>query len=251
VNEGTVEGHEPPGRRAGAPGGGGEVLLLGGLVNPLSLLALGFVLGLRHAADPDHVVAVTAITARTGRVTPAALLGAVWGLGHTLTLFVVGVGIILFNWVVPPRVGLTLEFIVAIALVAVGLLNLRPAQARSGAGLGPGSGRPPARRAFVVGMAHGLAGSAAVALLVLATVRDPLWACIYLPVFGVGTLLGMMLITTGFALPLSAAARRWGGTTRLLRVSTGTLSLLFGAWLVYQVGWRDGLFLAHPHWTPH
>ena len=219
-------------------------------MNPLPLLALGLVLGLRHAADPDHVVAVTAITARTRRVTPAALLGAVWGLGHTLTLFVVGAAIILFNWVVPPRVGLALELVVAVALVTVGLWNLRGRHDHDEAGLGDGAGRPPTGKAFVVGMAHGLAGSAAVALLVLATVRDPFWACVYLLDFGFGTLVGMMVVTTGLAWPLSAATRRWGGSGRLLRLSTGALSLLFGAWLLYQIGWRDGLFLAVPHWIP-
>lgn len=220
-------------------------------MNPFPLLALGLVLGLRHAADPDHVVAVTAITARTRRVTPAALLGAVWGLGHTLTLFAVGAAIILFNWVVPPRVGLTLEFVVAVALVTVGLWNLRGRHDHDDAGLGDSAGRPPTGKAFVVGMAHGLAGSAAVALLVLATVRDPLWECAYLLIFGFGTLLGMMIVTTGLALPLTAVTRRWGGSARVLRLATGALSLLFGVWLIYQIGWRDGLFLTVPHWSPH
>jgi high-affinity nickel-transport protein len=219
-------------------------------MSPLALLALGLVLGLRHAADPDHVVAVAAITARTRRVLPATLLGMVWGLGHTITLFAVGAGIILFNWVVPPRVGLAMEFAVALALVTVGLLNLR-SRGEHPSELDRGPGRPPAQRAFFVGLVHGLAGSAAVALLVLATVRDPRWACLYLLVFGVGTLLGMALITTGFAFPLAMATKRWGGTGRLIRLSTGTLSLLFGAWLVYQIGWHDGLFLNVPHWQPH
>ncbi len=219
-------------------------------MSPLALLALGLVLGLRHAADPDHVVAVAAITARTRRVLPATLLGMVWGLGHTITLFAVGAGIIFFNWVVPPRVGLAMEFAVALALVMVGLLNLR-SRGEHPLELDRGPGRPPARSAFLVGLVHGLAGSAAVALLVLATVRDPRWACLYLLVFGVGTLLGMALVTTGFALPLAMAAKRWGGTGRLIRLSTGTLSLLFGAWLVYQIGWQDGLFLNVPDWQPH
>src|SRR5262245_12660295 len=74
----------------------------GAFVNLFALLGLGLLLGLRHAADPDHVVAVTAIAARTRRTLPATLLGVVWGLGHTLTLFGVGAGIILFNWTVPP-----------------------------------------------------------------------------------------------------------------------------------------------------
>jgi high-affinity nickel-transport protein len=192
---------------------------------------------------------VTAIAARTQRIRHAALLGIVWGLGHTLTLFSVGAGIILFNWIVPPRVGLALEFGVALALVMVGLINLgRPRQRQ--AELQGGAGRQLAERAFVVGLVHGLAGSAAVALLVLATVRDPRWACGYLLVFGLGTLLGMMLVTTGLALPMATAARRCSGTGRVIRVTTGALSLIFGLWLVYRIGWSDGLFLATPSWTP-
>lgn len=217
-------------------------------MNLLALLGLGLLLGLRHAADPDHVVAVTAIAARTRRILPATLLGVVWGLGHTLTLFAVGAGIILFDWVVPPRLGLTMEFCVALALVTVGLLNLRRPR-RAEAGLGE-RGRPPARRAFVVGLVHGLAGSAAVTLLVLATVRDARWACAYLAVFGVGTLVGMALITTGFALPVATAARRWGGAAHVIRLATGALSLVFGLWLVYRIGWGDGLFFSTPYWTP-
>src|SRR5207244_5080712 len=111
--------------------------------------------------------------------------------------------------------------------VTVGLLNLGRSP-RHGPELADGAGRPPAGRAFVVGLVHGLAGSAAVALLVLATVRDPAWACGYLLVFGLGTLLGMALITTGFALPVATAARPWGRAGRLIRLSTGTLSLAVG-----------------------
>src|SRR6185295_14812240 len=94
-------------------------------MQPLALLGLGLLLGLRHAADPDHVVAVGAIAARTQRWWPATRLGIAWGLGHTLTLFVVASGIILFDWVVPPRLGLAMEFCVAAALVVLGLVNVR------------------------------------------------------------------------------------------------------------------------------
>jgi high-affinity nickel-transport protein len=219
------------------------------MTNLLALLALGLVLGLRHAADPDHVVAVTAIASRTRRIGAATLLGVVWGLGHSLTLFAVGAGIILFNWVVPPRLGLAMEFCVALALVVVGLLNLGRGRGRP-SGLEAAPGRPPARRAFAVGLVHGLAGSAAVALLVLATVRDPLWACGYLLVFALGTLAGMTLISTGFALPAAAVARRGSRAAGLLRVATGMLSLGFGIWLAWRIGWHDGLFLATPVWTP-
>ena len=91
-------------------------------LQPLALLGLGFLLGLRHAMDPDHVVAVTAIAARTRRALPAALLGIAWGAGHTLTLWLVGAAIIVFDLVVPARVGLALEFAVALALVGLGFI---------------------------------------------------------------------------------------------------------------------------------
>lgn len=221
-------------------------------MSPLALLAVGLVLGMRHAADPDHVVAVTAIAARTRNVFVAAWLAIIWGLGHTLTLFAAGGAIIVFNLVVPPRIGLSLEFVAALALVVVGLLNLRPPRSQDGpAELSQGrSARLPAGRAFVVGLVHGLAGSAAVALLVLATVRNVAWACGYLVIFGAGTLLGMVLVTTAIASPLTLASRRWD-LGRGMRLATGALSFVFGAWLIYQIGWRDGLFLAAPHWEPH
>jgi high-affinity nickel-transport protein len=211
-------------------------------IPPPLLVAIGFALGMRHAADPDHVVAVTALTARTPRILSAAWLGICWGIGHTLTLFAVGVGILVFGWIVPPRVGLALEFAAALALVAVGLLNV--GRAASGEDAGFGVGRPAAGRAFAVGLVHGLAGSAAVALLVLAAVRDVRWGCVYLAMFGLGTLAGMTLVTTGMALPLIAARQRWSGASRALRLGTGALSLGFGIWLAWQTGWRDGLFAA-------
>jgi cytochrome c biogenesis protein CcdA len=223
-------------------------------MNPLGVLALGLLLGLRHAADPDHVIAVSAITARTRRVFGAAWLGVAWGLGHTLTLFAVGIAIILFNVAVPPRVGLTFEFAVAIALMVVGLLNLNRPHAHevplilTSAG---GSHRVPAWRAFGVGLLHGLAGSAAVALLVLASVRDPWWACAFLLIFGFGTTLGMVFITVGIASPLAAGGHRWPAFGGWARLATGTLSIVFGAWLIYQIGWLDGLFRATPGWHPH
>jgi high-affinity nickel-transport protein len=221
-------------------------------MNPFALLGLGLVLGIRHAADPDHVVAVGAITARTNRLLGAAWLGVVWGLGHTLTLFLAGVAIIVFNFTVPPRLGLSFEFAVALALVVVGLLNInRPHQHRDELESGPAREGIPALRAFTVGIVHGLAGSAAVALLILATVRDAWWACGYLLVFGLGTLLGMALITIGLASPLAIAGQRWQSFGRWMRLATGTLSIVFGAWLIYQIGWKDGLFLATPHWDPH
>jgi high-affinity nickel-transport protein len=215
--------------------------------SPIAVLTLGLLLGVRHAADPDHVVAIGAIAARTRRLWPATLLGIVWGLGHTVTLFSVASGIILFKWAVPARLGLGLELCVALALVILGALNLRPHTHHASDGM---TTRDP-RRAFLVGLVHGLAGSAAVALLVVATVSDPLWACAYLLTFGVGTLLGMTIITTGIAFPIAVAAHRWRIGDQLMRVGTGAVSVAMGLWLVYDIGWNDGLFFGIATWTPH
>ncbi len=230
-------------------------------MSPFALLGLGLALGIRHATDPDHVVAVMAISSRTRRWLPAAGIGAVWGLGHTLTLFGVGALIILFNLTVPPRLGLTLEFAVAIALITVGALNLGHRHAHGASATRDEAETPrapkraesplPAGRAFGVGLVHGLAGSAAVALLVLSLIHDPLVACGYLLVFGLGTVIGMVLVTTGFAAPFTLAARRWPGFERGARFATGAISIAFGLYLVWQIGIVDGLFTARPHWTPH
>ena len=87
-------------------------------------MVLGFFLGMRHATDPDHVIAVTTIVARQRSPSGAAAIGAAWGLGHTLTILVVGGGIILFGWVIPPRIGLSMEFSVGLMLIVLGIMNV-------------------------------------------------------------------------------------------------------------------------------
>ena len=103
----------------------------------------------------------------------------------------------------------------------------------------------------MVGLIHGLAGSAAVALLVLTTITDPRWALAYLMLFGIGTIVGMMLITVVVAAPMTYASRRLAHVERHLRVASGLLSLAFGLFLVYHIGFVSGLFTGHASWTPH
>ena len=204
-------------------------------MSSLALLGLGLVLGIRHAADSDHVVAVTAIASRHRRVAPAALVGLLWGLGHSVTICAVGGVIVLFNLPVPPRVGLSLELAVGIALTVVGLLNLA---GRGGfvSSADPGS-RKQGARAFLVGLVHGLAGSAALALLVLAaSVRDPWLGGLYLLVFAAGTLVGMVLITVSVASPVAMLSARFAWSGAFLRVATGLVSVAVGAYVVLQVG---------------
>lgn len=94
------------------------------MFSALAILILSFFLGMRHATDPDHVVAITTIVTKQRGIGKAALIGALWGLGHTFTIFVVGTMIILFQVTVPPRFGLAMEFAVAAMLMLLGVLNL-------------------------------------------------------------------------------------------------------------------------------
>jgi hypothetical protein len=215
----------------------------------LSALLLGLFLGIRHATDADHVVAVTTLVARRQGARAALSLGALWGLGHGLTLLVVGGSIILLGLAVPPRLGLLLELGVALMLIALGVSNLLSAASRSGS---PSAARDAQRlRPLGIGVVHGLAGSAAVALLVLSTIQHAGWGLVYLVCFGAGTILGMAVLTAAMSLPLAAAARRFSSIERRLAHLTGALSVAFGIFLVYQIGFVDGLFAAEPSWAPH
>jgi hypothetical protein len=251
-----------------------------------SILALGFFLGMRHATDSDHVVAVTTFVSRQRNIGSATVTGVFWGIGHSVTLLVVGGAIILFGLVIPQRLGMGLEFCVALMLILLGWLNLR-AFRRSVDTVAANEQHvhahvhqhgdyihthphghdpekhghfenevPTARldrqfgrshfyrllRPVIVGIVHGLAGSAAVALLVLPVIRDPMWAMIYLLVFGVGTIAGMMLITAAIAAPITYSANRFRAFNRYVGAAAGVLSLIFGLFLVYQIGFVDGLF---------
>ncbi|MBF6560047.1 MAG: high-affinity nickel-transport family protein [Candidatus Binataceae bacterium] len=277
---------------------------------PLGIALLGLLLGMRHATDPDHVVAVTTILSREHRIGAAARVGIIWGLGHTLTVLLVGAVIIIFKIAIPVRLGLAMEFAVAVVLILLGAgaastmmhrvarhlagnpirnskslslhshphahsdavhghrhLHLDPhdhhASRSSDAETFPNehnlpqdrplsfAARRPLLRSFSVGLVHGLAGSAAIALLVLAAIPQPLWATLYLAIFCAGTIIGMGLITTAIAAPFIMASRRMSWLHQGFVTSAGLLSFGFGLFLAYQIGIVDRLFSSAPIWTPH
>ncbi len=272
------------------------------MIGFLSILAVGFFLGMRHATDPDHVIAVTTIVSNQRNNMRAALIGAFWGVGHTLTIFVVGAGIILFNLVIPVRIGLSMELSVAVMLIILGVWNVAGFLGAVPAGTAPaGSIQDHAAVKFVhshphshgdfvhnhahqhesysdlpdhapldwmdrvfgkvsvyqylrplmVGIVHGLAGSAAVALLVLTTIRNVHWAVAYLLIFGVGTIAGMMLITMSIASAFTMMGRGRQKFSRRLALAAGLLSLGFGLFVAYQICFVNGLFTNHAQWIPH
>ncbi len=221
-------------------------------MNVSAMLALGFILGVRHATDSDHVAAVSTIVSRERSLRSAAGIGVWWGLGHTITLLVVGGAILAFGIIVPPRLGLGLELTGALVLVVLGVVNLRACLRNSRELSGLAEHRRDWRRLrpLLVGGVHGLAGSAAVALLVLGTAREAWLGPLYLLVFGAGTISGMLVITSALAMPLAAAASRFERVKRLLGVSTGIVSVAFGTMLVYEIGFVQGLFTSPTHFVP-
>ena len=270
---------------------------------PLAIAFLGLVLGMRHATDPDHVIAVTTILSRERRLVVATRIGIVWGLGHTLTVLIVGAAIIVFKVAIPARLGLSMEFAVASVLILLGLGStmrlvrdafdkLRGSGSKiddglivhahahahgdavhshphvhvdahehaedishqnhriDGEALPTLSARRPLLRSFGVGLVHGLAGSAAIALLVLSAIPNPLWATLYLVIFCLGTVVGMAAITTAIATPFMVASQRASWIHRGLVTGSGLLSFGFGLFLAYEIGVVDHLFSAMPVWIP-
>jgi sulfite exporter TauE/SafE len=218
-------------------------------------------------------IAASTIVSRQRGVLKAGLIGAIWGLGHTLTIFVVGVAIILFKVAIPTRLGLSMELAVGLMLILLGVLNLTgvlqrltarflPGHTHSHAGPGQpldpglledkqGIGAWNLARPLFIGIVHGLAGSAAVALLVMTTIKQPSSEIAYLLIFGFGTVAGMMLITAVIALPFAYTSKRFSLLNHGMIYASGLLSLFFGLFVSYQTGIAGGLFTAHPHWTPH
>jgi High-affinity nickel-transport protein len=270
-------------------------------VQSLPVVVLGFLLGMLHATDADHVIAVSTIVSRQRSMGSAARVGLLWGVGHSVTVFAVGSAIIVFNLAIPARLELAMEFGVALMLMLLGVAALSRVRRQvretvtsalaqglaehSHGGQSPGAGahsHPHAHGEYVhvhrhghgaaehghadtplrwldrhwgslsvyqalrplsIGIVHGLAGSAAVALLVLAQIREPQWALAYLLLFGVGTTAGMMLITTVIAVPFMRTQRL--PTVNLgMQAAGGVLSLGLGCYLAWKLGLAGGLFVA-------
>ncbi|HJQ19716.1 MAG TPA: hypothetical protein VJ867_05145 [Gemmatimonadaceae bacterium] len=208
----------------------------------LPALALGVALGVRHATDADHVAAVGTIVTESRSAGRAALIGVAWGAGHSVSVLLVGGILIVLRIPMPVRVALAFEFLAALMLIGLGVRSLvrgtTAAQAMS------------AVRPLAIGIVHGLAGTAVLALLVLGATRDAVSAVAYLVSFCLGTIIGMSAITAALALTARYGAQRLLTFDRGVRVAAGIVSLAIGLALAHRVTMRDGLFAATPSWTP-
>lgn len=209
-------------------------------------LGVGFLLGMRHATDADHVAAMSTLVTQQRSVARSCLLGAFWGVGHTVALLAAGATTLALGLTIAPHVERGLELAVACLLVLLGGRALGRAlgavriHRHDHAHLGAPrhdhahllllGGRP-----FLVGLLHGLAGSAALTLLVLSSISRPLDGLLYISVFGVGSTAGMLVLTALIALPLSCTGARLGAVARAVEAAAGVGSLGLGLWLAWQL----------------
>jgi high-affinity nickel-transport protein len=191
------------------------------------ILATALGLGMRHATDADHVLAISTIVARKGSARAASGIGVLWGAGHMATILLVGGAIVAFDIVLPARLNDVFEACVALMLILLGARSVLASRR-------PGDGLPVASP-FAVGVVHGLAGSAAAALLIVPLIQNAMWATLYLIVFGLGTIAGMTMLTCAIAGSTVYATRRVRGLDRWIGLGAGAMSVSFGALLLYRI----------------
>ncbi len=236
----------------------------------LAALVLGILLGSKHSLDPDHVVAVSTIVSEYKNPLRSFWVGISWGLGHTTTLLIIGIVIIALRLTIPERMALLFEFAVGVMLVGLGIqviYSFRKKKVHQHAhgheeeahhhfhshSKNPehvpehhnthGIGKPFLRRkSYVIGLVHGMAGSAALTLLVLASIESPIAGLAYILLFGLGSVLSMGIMTVIIGLPFVMSAGRLPNFNRTIQFAVGSLSILFGGFLMYQIGFVDGLF---------
>ena len=219
----------------------------------LSILALGFVLGIKHAIEPDHVIAVSTIASQSKKLLRSSLAGVFWGIGHTATLFIVGVILIFMKGEIPEKWAMSLEFLVGIMLVYLGIttiLSLKNIHIHQHEHDGEEHKHlhkyhqhknVSYLKSMLIGLVHGLAGSGAMVLLTMSTVNSAWEGAIYILIFGAGTVIGMLFFTTIIGIPFIISAKKLS-LNKILTQITGVISTVFGIYYMYNLGVTEGLF---------
>lgn len=224
-------------------------------ISTFSVLLIGFVLGLQHAVEADHLAAVSTIVSEKKSLFSASIVGGLWGLGHTISLFAVGVLVIVLKLQISPSTETKLEAGVGVMLVLLGLnavRNLFSAEKIHAHSHEHGTrehihihthGDEPEQepthhglsiRSVMIGMVHGLAGSAALMLLVVPTIASPYLALAYILIFGIGSIGGMMAMSFLIGLPMHFTVNRFAYLNKGIRLCAGAFSFGLGAFIVYQ-----------------
>jgi sulfite exporter TauE/SafE len=223
-------------------------------LSTFTVLSIGFVLGLQHATEADHLAAVSTIVSEKKNLFTASIVGGMWGVGHTISLFAVGILVIFLKLQISEAVEARLEACVGLMLVILGLNALRKLFTAKkihihthehgervhahvhthGDGAVEGSHHRFSPRSIVIGMVHGLAGSAALMLLVVPTIPSPSVALLYILIFGVGSIGGMMAMSFLIGLPFHFTANRFGILNKGIRLCAGVFSLGLGLTIIYE-----------------
>ncbi|MER3523830.1 MAG: urease accessory protein UreH [Ignavibacteria bacterium] len=252
-------------------------------MDSLTILALGFFLGLKHALDADHIIAVATIISERKGMFSTSIVGLFWGVGHTIALLIVGCSVVALGIQIPERMALGMEFLVASMLILLGLnvlwklikgetvhmhvhthhdkkhfhLHSHPAGQPHEHLTSPSHHRSRAeqlfekalnhvtasKRSLLIGMVHGMAGSAALMLLILTTISDGMLALAYIAVFGIGSIGGMLAMSTILGLPFTLTAQRSRSLNTIMRAIAGGISVALGIFLAWHIGVVEGLFI--------
>jgi sulfite exporter TauE/SafE len=226
---------------------------LTGELSTISILLIGFALGLQHAIEADHLAAVSTIVSEKKSLITASIVGGLWGLGHTIALFTVGVAVIFLKVQISRTTEGRFEALVGIMLMLLGFNALRKLFSAESVHIhkhehdgrehihihAHDSGSETSHHRFsprsvFIGMVHGLAGSAALMLLILPVIPSPTIALVYIVVFGVGSTGGMMAMSLLIGLPFHFAAGRFNVLNDAIRLTAGVFSLWLGVWIVYE-----------------
>jgi len=236
-------------------------------ITPSLLLAFGFVTGLQHATEADHVTAIATLVSKNRKLGKASLLGALWGAGHTLTLFIAGLAVLLLAVSIPAKLALSLEFGVGVMLIILGLSVIRsvrknavidsffnmfstrhmhPHTHGNKIHVHPHSHdeeHTNSHKSVIVGMIHGMAGSGALMLVVLSTVDSVMNGLAYIALFGIGSIVGMLAISTLIGVPFVFTAKRFGRLNKYISTIAALLSIGLGISVMYEIGFLEQLFI--------
>lgn len=220
-----------------------------------SLLVLGFMFGVKHALDADHIVAIGVIASQIKNLKTSSLLGIFWGIGHTATLFFISLLVLIFKIKIPILFSLLFEFFVGAMLVILGINILKKIfkekihfhahnhedkshihihQHKTNAS------HTHIHKSFFIGLIHGLSGSAALMLLVLATVKSTFEGLMYVAIFGIGSIIGMFLVSTAIGIPF-IITKQFTSIEKGIKIIAGSISIVMGGIIMYEIGYKNGL----------
>lgn len=226
-------------------------------LSTFSILIIGFVIGLKHAVEADHLAAVSTIVAERKSIFSSMIIGGFWGVGHTLSLIIVGALVVFLKLQISETVEARLEAIVGGMLVLLGLNALRKLWQKEKIHVHTHEhkgGHPHVHlhaheaekreeshhfmrfspRAIGIGMVHGLAGSAGLMLLVIPTISSPVIALLYILIFGIGSIAGMMLMSLLIGLPLHLTAGKFEVLNKSILGLAGIFSFALGVFIIYE-----------------